>query len=405
MSRDIIIIAQYTQAPGEHENDRFKYLTGLLTKRPDVRVEVVTMDFSHHRKEYRHVTDEQVNALGYAMTFIHVTPYKKNVSVSRLLSNLAMGKNLYKYLKNRKKPDAIYCAIPSLDAGYAAAKFAHENNIPFIVDVQDIWPEAFRMAIGIPVISDILFKPMEKKANYIYAQADAIVAVSQTYAQRALLVNKKNAPVSVVYLGTDLDAFDAFAYGGVKEDVEKTVIAYAGTLGTSYNLNSVIDAIKILRDKGLSSLKLLVMGDGPRREEFMAKAARSGIDALFTGRLPYGEMAAKLCRSDIAVNPIQAAATQSIINKHADYAAAGLPVVNTQLNSEYRQLLEKFQAGMNCADSPQEISDAIERLCTDPGLRKKMGENSRRMAEELFDRKKAYNDLCDFILQTIENDT
>ena len=33
---------------------------------------------------------------------------------------------------------------------------------------------------------------------------------------------------------------------------------------------------------------------------------------------------------DIAVNSISKGAAQSIINKHGDYAAAGLPVVNTQ---------------------------------------------------------------------------
>ena len=33
------------------------------------------------------------------------------------------------------------------------------KEIPFVADVNDLWPEAMRMIIDIPVISDIIFIP------------------------------------------------------------------------------------------------------------------------------------------------------------------------------------------------------------------------------------------------------
>ncbi len=37
--------------------------------------------------------------------------------------------------------------MPSLDVAKVAAKYAKENNIRFIIDIQDLWPEAFRMVL------------------------------------------------------------------------------------------------------------------------------------------------------------------------------------------------------------------------------------------------------------------
>ena len=76
-----------------------------------------------------------------------------------------------------------YIAVPSLDVAKIAAEYAEKNNIRFIIDVQDLWPEAFKMVFNVPFISDILFYPMLKQADYIYKAADEIIAVSQTYTE------------------------------------------------------------------------------------------------------------------------------------------------------------------------------------------------------------------------------
>ena len=111
-------------------------------------------------------------------------------------------------------------------------------------------------------------------------------------------------------------------------------------------------------------------------------------------------MCGLLSACDIAVNPITRSAAQSIINKHADYAASGLPVISTQENKEYRKLVHDYKMGINCGSSAaKEVAEKLQKLIENPELRIKMGKNSRKCAEEKFDRAKAYSEIVDLIIE------
>lgn len=59
---------------------------------------------------------------------------------------------------------------------------------------------------------------------------------------------------------------------------------------------------------------------------------------------------AHIYRHVILRNPIMAGAAQSIINKHADYVASGIPIISTQESEEFRRLIDKYKMGMNCTN-------------------------------------------------------
>lgn len=398
--KDILIIANYISTKYEKGNSRFTYLADMLIEKENqYNIEIITSNFEHITKQHRNVEGNISLYNNYKLTMINEPGYKKNISVKRIYSHFILGKNLNKYLKNRKKPDVIYCAVPSLDLAYEAAKYAKRNNIKFIVDIQDLWPEAFKMVLNIPVISNLIFKPMESKANYIYKNADEIVAVSETYVNRGLEVNKKGAKGISAFLGTELDYFDKLKEKHrLKKSEDEIWLTYIGTLGHSYNLCLVIDALKIAKDKGIDNIKFMVIGDGPLRHKFEDYANSLGIKCSFTGRLEYGEMVGYLSNSDIAVNPIVKGAA-SIINKVGDYAAAGLPVLNTQECEEYRNLIKKYNCGINCKnDDAKDLSEKILYLYNNRNIRKEMGRNNRILAEEKFDRKKSYSKILEKIL-------
>ncbi len=393
MNRDILLIAHFCSDFDGKGNNRFNYLAELLADN-NFNVELVTSDFSHNKKMKREKGN--LEDLNHKVTFIKEPIYKKNVSLKRFYSHYVMAKNLKEYLDSRKKPSIIYCAVPSLDIAETAVKYAKENNIKFIIDVQDLWPEAFQMVFSIPIISNILFYPMKKKADYIYKSADEIVAVSETYKNRALAVNRKVQEGKVVFLGTELSKFDeAFFINKWQEKPDNEVwIAYVGTLGHSYDLTSVFDALVILKNKAFNNWKFIVMGDGPLTEKFKEYAKEEQINTIFTGRLPYAEMVGMLGVCDIAVNPISKGAAGSIINKHGDYAAAGLPVVNTQECLEYRNLVDKYQMGLNCKNNdPRDLAEKLSILLKDEKLRIQMGKNSRQLAMEKFDRLVSYQEV------------
>lgn len=401
MTKDILIVAHYTSDLESRWSIRFNYLAELLAEN-GLHVELVTSGFSHFRKRKRHgvVPDDHK----YKITYIPEPGYSKNVSLKRLYSHIVMSHNLKQYLKDIHKPDIVYCAIPSLQVATVAAEYAKKNNIPFVIDVQDLWPEAFKMLFRVPFIKDMLFRPMEKRANYVYSLADQIIAVSKTYGGRAAASNSKCKEPLVVFLGTDLKTFDRLSLENkpAKKPEQEIWLAYVGTLGHSYDLTSVIDALKILKDKRITCIRFIVMGDGPLGRKFQKHAEAKGILTTFMGRIDYGKMSGILKECDIAVNPIAKGAAQSIINKHADYAAAGLPVLSTQECPEYQKLVNEYEMGFNCRNNdPKDLADKLMLLVQDKNLIKNMALNSRRLAEERFDRSRTYPEILTTIRKVL----
>ncbi len=392
--KDIVIIANFVGGLHGTDNNRFPYLASILCK--DNNVELIVSDFCHGEKARR----ANIYNFPFKITLLNEPGYKKNICLKRFWSHYVWGKNVIKYLKSRKKPDVVYCAVPSLTVSAKVSEYCQKNAIRFIVDVQDLWPEAFQMVFKVPVFGRLIFAPFKHLANIAYGNADEIVGVSQTYVDRALSVNKKGAKGYSVFLGTDLETFDENVRNNPfsKPDGAEIRLAYCGTLGSSYDLTCVFDALDILNKKGLTNIKFLVMGNGPRRSVFEKQAQELKLNVEFTGRLPYPEMCGRLCACDIAVNPIMPGAAQSIINKHADYAAAGIPVINTQESQEYRNLVESYAMGINCKNGDSlAFARAIENISLHPDLKINMGVNARKCAEEKFNRKNSYQDIVKII--------
>ena len=214
--------------------------------------------------------------------------------------------------------------------------------------------------------------------------------------------NTSKAYEKSVYLGTDFPFFDSLVRCK-KKSISKPPgefwLTYVGTLGHSYDLKPVIQAVTFLQSQ--YNLKFIVLGDGPLKQCFEEYAISLQSNVLFLGRKSYEEMVHYLKISDIAINPITKGAA-SIINKHADYAAAGKPVVSTQDSCEYKKLLENYHAGINCSNDPAEMAKTLEKILNDEVMRKNLGENSRRLGEEKFNRKVTYKEIYDMINEILE---
>lgn len=268
-----------------------------------------------------------------------------------------------------------------------------------IIDFQDLWSEGIHFHLKHKVLL-LFFSLYRRYAVRAYRKADGIVAVSDTYLRYLEQFNPKAKEGLTVFLGKDSADFDeplksASAPSGTNpaDGKDGLTLCYTGTMGYSYDLPCVIDAMaKIKNDPRLKKpVHLLAMGGGPLEQRFRDYAAEKAIDCEFTGMLPYKEMLLRLCRSDISVNPIVSGAPQSIINKVADYALAGLPCINTLQSDEYRRLLDTWHSGINCrTEDSDDVAEAIIRLANDDGLRRQMGAAARRMGEALFDRRRTY---------------
>lgn len=360
-------------------------------------VTVITSDFSHSMKKPKE-SGTQYDA--FKTIYLHEPGYVGNVSVKRLWSHHVWGKNVVKYLKTVKTPSVIYCAMPSLTVAVETGKYCKRNNVRFVVDVQDLWPEAFSMVFKSKLFN-YAFKPIEWYANRAYAMADLVVGVSETYVQRVLSVNRTVDNGVAVFLGND---------GQLFEDSEKKYskpyndglirLCYIGSLSQSYDIKMVIDAVNLASIGTSRHIKFVAIGDGVYRNDFDRYARRKGIDAEFVGRKNYPEMVGQLCMCDIVINPIRKGSAASIINKVGDYAFSGKPVINTQECLEYRRLIEEYRCGINCGcGNAEEVAAAIVKLAESPELRSEMGKAARRLGKDKFDRRYTYPK----IIKAVEN--
>lgn len=401
---NICIVANFPDLLNGKADMRFAYLAEILQKKGH-SVELIISDFEHEVKDVRR--RDNYSVYDFKVTVLHEPSYDRNLSFKRLCAHYIWGKNVGRYFRsNPKVPDVIYVAIPSLTVAREVADYCKEHETcKFVIDIQDLWPEAFQMVVPNKLLKKAFF-PIARYINYAYKEADFIIGVSDTYRDRGLLVNKKNQRGLTVYIGNDGAKFDSgkTLYHEDKAN-DEFWLAYIGTLGFSYDLKCIIDAIAIVNKRGIlnKKLKFVAMGRGPLLDEFKKYAKDAGISCEFTGALPYEKMVGKMCSCDVVMNCINPGAAQSITNKVGDYALSGLPVINTQENLEYRKLVEECQCGINCeCGNAEQVADAIEKLALDPELRSKMGENAARLGREKFDRRYTYPQIVDALEQLCE---
>jgi len=389
--KKVLIIAANYMDLEISSNNRTNFIPQYLYDQ-GYQVEMITSDFNHHRKS--HV--DNVEKREYKLTVLHENGYKKNVSFKRLVSIRKYVKNLKCYLKSLPKVDFVYCFVPPHSVAQVAGKYAKKVGAEFVIDVRDLWPEAFKMIIKNKILYNLLFLPLVAQANRTYKMADKIVAVSETYLHRALKVNTKNSFGLTIYIGTNLQDFDIYKNMdfGIRKPNNEIWVVYAGTLGNSYDLRTVFRAFKILKDNDFKYIKLHVLGNGPLEDYFNELSNYLELDVKFYGRLPYNEMVSFLCKCDIVLNPLVPGASQSLINKHADYAASGLPVISTQITEEYVDLIGERKMGYNVdTEDYSDMADKILILSNNETLRKEMGRNHRKFAEEKMDRHEIYSKL------------
>lgn len=383
---------------------RYTFLATLLASH-GYEVDFVTSSFQHWDKEPRDVEHFDAATDAYRIQFIEEPGYPKNMCPQRIWSHHVAASRAAEFFEEHHDYQLIYCQIPPNDITRAIGRVARRHGIPFVVDVNDLWPEAFRVALDVPVVSDILFAPFERQACDAYALASAIVGTSDEYSARGFKDRAADVPRLTVYVGNDLDEFDAGVAAHARE-VEKPAdefwLIYAGTMSANYDLGTLIQAVARIQQTE-PRVKLKLLGDGPAREGFEQVARESGADVDFLGYQPYDAMAAWLAASDVTVNSLIAKAAQSIVTKIGDYLAAGIPMINTSLSPEFSAKVEADGFGVNV--QPEDV-DALERvimeLLADADGRVRMGKIARRIAEEQFDRKHSYVRIVELIDSLVE---
>lgn len=387
---------------------RFRFLSELLVREGFV-VDLITSSFQHWEKAHRDCDRACYRGLPYRIVFIDEPGYDRNLDLARIRSHRVAARNLRAHFeKTVGRYDLVYAEIPPNDVARVCAEAAVQMGIPFVADINDLWPEAMRMVFDVPVVSDIAFHSFTRDARRVYQLLSAAIGTSDEYAARPAASRTTPYPHATVYVGNDISAFDEGADSHADEWEKppgELWATYAGTLGASYDVATLVRASALLEQErlaknvspdspetnGIPPLRVKILGDGPDREklEELARSLDAPVD--FLGYQSYDRMAAYLCSSDILVNSLVSSAAQSIVTKIGDYLASGKPLVNTGSSLEFRTKVERDGFGLNVrAEDPRELADALRKLANNPSLRKIMGAKGRAVAEREFDQPQSY---------------
>ncbi|ABR73484.1 glycosyltransferase WbuB [Actinobacillus succinogenes] len=381
--KHILIVAPYVTFPHEMGMNRFIYLAKMLSAEFDVTL--VTSKYCHFLKKHRERTPE----LGNVKVILLDEPgYRKNVSLQRLISHRRFCRNFETLLKSYDRQiDAVYSAYPLIRTNYILGRYKQSKNFKLIIDVQDVWPEAIAGPIAFfsTQIGKMLMKPITQYADKTYSYADALVAVSETYLQRAD-VNRLPARLkSAVYIGGDF----LFTKSNGKKATDKLVATYLGTMAGSYDLETVVRAAPLCSKK----VKIQFIGTGPHEASLQALNRQLGGHVTFLGVHPYKEAMRILADSDVALNAIKASSEGSITNKLSDYICCALPILSCQKHPEVEKLLALGGGIQYTAGDHRELAAKLDKLAEDQAVLDKMSQTNLSLAKEKFLRERSYKEI------------
>ena len=166
------------------------------------------------------------------------------------------------------------------------------------------------------------------------------------------------------------------------------------------NLLPVVQAAKILADRGLNNIKIFIFGDGDDRQALETFCKENNVsNVLFKGLVEKKYIPNILSRCDLSILNYKKAKTLKYggsQNKLFEYLAAGTPVLMT-VDMNYNIVTEN-----NCGialdePSPLNIANAIVEL-RNMGAddRKQMSERAKQVASE-YDFKELTNKLLKII--------
>ncbi|SHK00163.1 glycosyltransferase family 4 protein [Hymenobacter psychrotolerans] len=323
-------------------------------------------------------------------------PYENRMGVAR--RGLAFGQYAAYALREGlriDRPDVIWGISTPLTAAWAAAQVAAWRKVPWVFEVQDLWP-SFPISMG-AVPSRWAQRQLFALEKSLYCRAQHIMALSPDMTSYVENVLEGSAPdasskTTTVLNGTDLE-LAATATDAAVEALRQEqglegcrVVLYAGTLGRANDIPTLLAAAELLSAR-VPKLIWLFLGlgyDEPRVREAAARCPAIRLvppqprHAVFNWfRLAEVSVVSFLGMPVLDTNSPA---------KFYDSLAVGTPVVVTNCGWT-RQLVEKHGCGWYspASDAPA-LAALLGRLLEQPDQLAAAGQAGRMLAATSFDR-------------------
>ena len=289
------------------------------------------------------------------------------------------------------RPDVVWGISTPLTAAWAAARVAKYWRVPWVFEVQDLWP-AFPIAMG-AVPGQLLQHQLFSLERRLYESAAHIVPLSPDMSAYVAGLGVDSAKITTLLNGTDLDLAARPTPPLVAELrraqglAGRRVVLYAGTFGRANDLPTVVAAAEALVAAD-PAVTFLFLGHGYFAPLVAAAAARWPGRIRLVGGQPRHAVFGWFALADVAVVSFLGLPVLDTNSpaKLYDALAVGTPVVVTNAGWT-RQLVQQHGCGwyVPAGDAPA-LAARLQAVLADPAGAAAAGARGQALARAEFDR-------------------
>lgn len=282
-----------------------------------------------------------------------------------------------------RSADVAYVYHPPATVGLPALAFKYLRRIPFVYDVQDLWPDTLT-ATGM-VNGSLGLRFLGRWCQLVYRAAGRISVLSPGFQQRLSERGVPASKVRVVYNWTYAIPPTAPEAALAVSLAGRFVVLFAGNLGAAQGLDAVLDAARLTRDRH-PEVCFAFAGSGVEEPRLRQRAVSQGLaNVVFLGRRPpeamggvYAWAAALLVH--LQNDPLFAI---TIPSKIQAYLAIGKPIL-VGVRGDAADLVRAAGAGIMFAPGQASaLAQAVDELLAMPdSARERMGAAGRAYYEE-----------------------
>ncbi len=318
-------------------------------------------------------------------------PYFSN-GVKRVVNMLVYTKKALQVLPklNLQKPDIIIGSSVHLFAVYAAYKLSKRYEVPFIMEVRDLWPQTL-IDMGMSKYHPFIMV-LGQLEKYLYKRADKIITLlPDAYEYIEKFVNRDK----IVWISNGVD-IENIQYSKAIDN-KKFTILYAGAIGEANNLIDLVLVAEQLKYEDKIVFK--IVGNGPQKAYILDEIKRLKITNISIEDPVSKHEISKLLESadvlffNLKDSPVFRYGISS--NKLFDYMAAGRAIIFAS-NASNNPVKEADGGFTITPGSIVELKDVIMKLFNLKLSEKiNLGNNNRLYVEQ--------NYAIDLLVKKLEN--
>ncbi|WP_136799813.1 glycosyltransferase family 4 protein [Desulfosediminicola ganghwensis] len=290
-----------------------------------------------------------------------------------------------------EKYDVLFATTTPLTAGIPGIFARWFRRKPFVFEVRDLWPELPR-EMGV-IKNPVVLGLMSFLEWASYRSAHRCIGLSPGIVDGIAKRGVKRELITLVPNGCDLAIFSNTSehwrpVGVAKDDL---MAVFTGTHGIANGLDAALDAANVLKERGRSDIKLVLVGQGKLKDGLQERAKSEKLEnVIFHDPVNKTKLAGLLSEADLGLQllaNVPAFYFGTSPNKFFDYIASGLPVLNNY-PGWLAGMIEESRCGFAVPpDDPEAFADALEIAADDKESLLSMGQNARVLAGRMFDRR------------------